>query len=114
MKTGVLASILAVVAYIVPFIAAYNPALLLEGTPVMIVQSTITAFVGVYLIAAAIQGYFMGHLNLLKRLIVACAAMGFMIVGTFTDVIGLIILVAFVVYQKFIANKKEPNIPANA
>ena len=31
MKTGVTASILAVVAYVVPFMAAYDPILLLEG-----------------------------------------------------------------------------------
>lgn len=51
MKTGVLASLTAVVAYIVPFVAAYDPALLLEGTAPQIIQSTITAFVGVFLIA---------------------------------------------------------------
>ena len=110
MKTGVLASLLAVVAYIVPFVAAYNPALLLEGTTLLIIQSTITAFVGVYLIAGSIQGYFMGRLNPFKRIILAGAAMGFITVGTVTDLAGVAILVLFMMYQKFIAGRK--NTPA--
>ena len=88
--------------------------LLLEGTPMMIIQSTITAFIGVYLISGAIQGYFMGRLNVIKRIIVACAAMGFITVGTVTDVAGVIILVLFVLYQKFIAGRRHPDVPANA
>ena len=112
MKTGVLASMMAIVAYIVPFVAAYNPALLLEGTTMLVIQSTVTAFVGVYLIAGAIQGYFMGRLNPVKRLILACAAMGFITVGTTTDIAGVALLVVFVLYQKFVAGRK--NTPAAA
>ncbi len=112
MKTGVQASVLAVVAYVVPFVAAYNPALLFEGTGWMIVQSTITAFIGVYLIAGAIQGYFMGKLNPFKRVLLACAAMGFITVGTVTDIIGVVILVLFVLYQKFVEQKKRSSVSA--
>jgi TRAP transporter 4TM/12TM fusion protein len=108
MKTGVMASVIAVVAYIVPFVAAYNPALLLEGTTAMIIQSTITAFIGVYLIAGAVQGYFMGRLNPIKRLVLACAAFGFITVGTVTDIAGIALLILFVLYQKYVAKKAVP------
>ncbi len=114
MKTGVLASVLAVVAYIVPFVAAYNPALLLEGTTVMIVQSTITAFIGVYLIAGAVQGYFLGHLNPIKRLVLACAAFCFITVGTTTDLAGIVLLALFVIFQKVISKKQGTDAPTAA
>ena len=111
MKTGVLASVIAVVAYIVPFVAAYNPALLLEGSTLLIIQSTVTAFVGVYLIAGAIQGYFMGRLNPFKRLFLAAAAFGFIAVGTVTDLAGLGLLVLFILMQKV---TQKPEAPAAA
>lgn len=114
MKTGVLASLLAVVAYIVPFVAAYNPALLLEGSTLLVIQSTITAFIGVYLIAGAVQGYFLGKLNPIKRLLLTCAAFGFITVGTTTDAVGIALLVLFVLYQKLIARRNTPNTPATA
>jgi TRAP transporter 4TM/12TM fusion protein len=107
MKTGVMASLLAVVAYIVPFVAAYNPAILLEGAPLQIVQATITAFVGVFLIAGAMQGYFYGNLNPFKRIALATSAICFLVVGTYTDLIGLLILVALILYQRFIGAKQN-------
>ena len=107
MKTGVQASLMAIVAYVVPFVAAYNPALLMEGTPLTIVQSTITAFIGVFVIAGAVQGYFMGNLNWLKRIILFVISFGFISVGTVTDIVGLGLLVMFIIYQKFFGNKKR-------
>ena len=109
MRTGVLASLIAVVAYIVPFVAAYNPALLMEGSPATIIQSTITAFVGVYLIAGAIQGYFMGNLNIVKRVILGGIAFCFIAVGTVTDIIGVALAVAFIFFQKLGKKKLSQN-----
>ncbi|MGE4354484.1 MAG: hypothetical protein AB7D36_10435, partial [Oscillospiraceae bacterium] len=112
MKTGFIASALAVVAYIVPFVAAYNPALLLEGTPLLIIQSTITAFVGVYLIAGSVQGYFFGYLNPLKRIILASSAFSFIAVGSTTDIVGIAILAAFILYQRFFGARNHPSTPS--
>lgn len=107
MKTGVLASIIAVVAYIVPFVAAYNPALLLEGSAAEIIQSAITAFIGVFLIAGAIQGWFMGRLTAPKQVLAGCAALAFIMVGTQTDIIGCVLLLALIGIQKYTARRQQ-------
>lgn len=107
MRTGVLASLLAVVAYIVPFVAAYNPALLMEGSTWLIIQSTVTAFIGVFLIAGAIQGYFILPLDIIKRIILAGIAFCFITVGTYTDIIGAILLIIFIFFQKMIEKKQK-------
>jgi TRAP transporter 4TM/12TM fusion protein len=111
MRTGVLASLLAVVAYIVPFVAAYNPALLMEGTTLLIVQSTVTAFIGVFLIAGAIQGYFITQLDIVRRVVLAGIAFCFITVGTYTDLLGVGLLAAFVLVQKLIEKKNKPAVP---
>lgn len=106
MKTGIQASLMAIVAYVVPFVAAYNPALLMEGTTLTIIQSTITAFVGVFVIAGAIQGYFMGNLNWVKRIVLLAVAFAFISVGTVTDIAGVVLLAFFVIFQKLVSGRK--------
>ena len=81
----------------------------MEGSPATIIQSTITAFVGVYLIAGAIQGYFMGNLNIVKRVILGGIAFCFIAVGTVTDIIGVALAVAFIFFQKLGKKKLSQN-----
>jgi TRAP transporter 4TM/12TM fusion protein len=46
--------------YFVPFFFVLNPALILRGSPEEIIVVTVTAFIGVLLIGAALQGYLIG------------------------------------------------------
>jgi len=46
--------------YFVPFFFVLNPALILRGSPEEIIIVTATAFIGVLLIGAALQGYLLG------------------------------------------------------
>jgi TRAP transporter 4TM/12TM fusion protein len=59
-KIGFQAVRLGAVIYIVPFFFALNPALILKGDPLEVVWVIFTAFVGVALIAASIQGWLIG------------------------------------------------------
>jgi TRAP transporter 4TM/12TM fusion protein len=56
-KTGWTGMRLGIVAYIVPFVFVFHPALILHGTPGEIVQSVITASVGVILLGIGCAGY---------------------------------------------------------
>jgi len=69
---------LGAVIYIVPFFFALNPALILKGEPLEVISVIVTAFIGVALIAAAIQGWLIGAgrldgspLRLLARIMLA-------------------------------------------
>ena len=56
-KTGWLGMRLAIAAYIVPFIFAFHPALILMGTPAEIVLSVVAASIGVFFLGAACAGF---------------------------------------------------------
>ncbi|MEX0694077.1 MAG: TRAP transporter fused permease subunit [Rhodospirillales bacterium] len=60
MRTGLEAMRLGSIIYFIPFFFVLNPALILEGTTGNILISTVEAFAGVALVAAALQGYLIG------------------------------------------------------
>lgn len=77
-------------AFIVPFMFFYSPALLMDGHWWEILRVVITASIGIYLLAAAVQGYFMsGRTNVLQRLILLLAALAMIAGGWMTDLLGI-------------------------
>lgn len=110
MKTGVTASILAIVAYVVPFIAAYNPVLLLEGGGLFTrAWSITTAFLGVFVLAGAIQGWFAGRLPLFLRVILGFAGLLFVHPNIYTDSIAFPAIGIAVFYMKFVRKSVKAN-----
>ncbi len=107
MKTGLVATKLAIAAFIVPYIFAYNPVMLFENVDGWwhIVQISITAVMGLFGIAAALNGYLYRHIHWLLRLVLVAGGLGMMIPGTLTDVIGFALVVAVIVFQKISAKK---------
>jgi TRAP transporter 4TM/12TM fusion protein len=91
MKTGVQSMKLGVVKYFIPFFFVYDPALILHGDLPSILQSAITAFIGVYLVGGSIEGYLQGFgkLNALERVIFLCAGFATFMPGLYTDIGGL-------------------------
>jgi len=57
MKTGWAGMRLGIVAYVVPFLFAYHPALLMQGSVLDIGLAVATAVLGVVLLAVACVGY---------------------------------------------------------
>lgn len=74
-RTGWTGMRLGIVAYIVPFIFVYHPALILEGSALEVVTTVITASVGVALLGIACAGYLFRPLGWLRRLWAIAAAM---------------------------------------
>jgi len=60
MKSGVKAVGLGAVKYFVPFFFVLNPALILQGSPMDVIQPVTTAIIGIMLIGSAIEGYLLG------------------------------------------------------
>jgi TRAP-type uncharacterized transport system fused permease subunit len=73
-KTGWTGMRLGIVAYIVPFVFVYHPALILEGSAVEIITTLLTASVGVALLGIACAGYLFRPLGWLRRLWCGAAA----------------------------------------
>jgi TRAP-type uncharacterized transport system fused permease subunit len=99
-KTGVVASKLAVGAFIVPYIFVYSPAMLLIGTtPMGLVQNLGTACCGMFGVGVAMIGYCLANMNWAERAWFAIAGLMLIDPGTTTDIAGLIMLGAGLLYQ---------------
>ncbi len=107
MKTGVTATRLAIAAFIIPFIFAYSPEILLVGDLVWyeVVLLVITAILGMIGVAAGLSGYLLKKMNVLERLLTVAGGLCLMIPGIKTDLAGIVILTAVVALQLCIRKK---------
>lgn len=79
MRTGLQACRLGMAMYAVPFVFVYKPALLLMGsTGEVIITIFVTAF-GIWLLAAALEGYFLKGINWVERALFFIAGICFLI-----------------------------------
>ena len=107
MKTGVNATKLAIAAFIVPYIFAYSPAMLFinVGSWLEVVQIILSALLGLFGIAAALNGHLFRHIPWLFRAALVAGGLCMMVPGTVTDLIGFLLVVGVVVWQKAGARK---------
>ena len=102
-KVGLTACRLGVGAYILPFMFAFGPALVLQGTPLEIAQSIVTAIVGISCLGMAFEGYIykIGNVNVVSRVLLIAGALCLTIPGTVTDLVGLALVVVTVALSIF-------------
>ena len=107
MKTGLNATKLAIAAFIVPYIFAYSPALLFENISGWweVVQICVSALLGIFGIAAALNGHLFKKIGWPLRILLVVGGLGMMIPGTVTDLAGLLLVGAIVAYQ-YLSNKR--------
>ena len=107
MKTGVNATKLAIAAFIVPYIFAMNPQMLFVdvSSALQVVQICISALLGIFGVAAALNGFLYRATSPLMRLILVVGGLGMLIPGTVTDVTGFVLVVGVVLYQRATAKR---------
>ena len=114
LKTGVTATRLAITAFIVPYIFAYSPQMLIGidtgvHTPWYdVVLLVITALCGIYIISAGMEGYMFKKMPVWERIMALAGGLLMIIPGWQTD-IGGIALMAIVFALQLIGQKKEKN-----
>jgi TRAP transporter 4TM/12TM fusion protein len=107
-KTGLIASRLALVGFVVPFMFCYDKGLLMMGSPLEIAQSGVSSVLGVLAIALALQGYYRVRLTLIERLIAGIGAVLFVLPGLLYDFGGLVCLAAVYLVQRHRAKASNP------
>ncbi|MBO5712837.1 MAG: TRAP transporter large permease subunit [Clostridia bacterium] len=108
LKTGFTASKLAIGAFIIPYIFALNPSMLLiNAVWYDVVLIVITSFIGMFGVSVGLQGYAFGKVPVLLRIIAAIGGLLLIIPETITDVIGLVLVLGVCIYS-FITSKKKP------
>ena len=106
MKTAFNASKLAIAAFIVPYIFALNPAMLLiNTTTIQVILVVITSIIGIFGVAAGLNGYLFRPLNWLFRIALIAAGLLMMDPTTVTDIIGFAVMAAVVAAQYFLAKR---------
>ena len=99
METGWISAKLGIVAFIIPFMFIYEPALLLEGDPGSIIMATLSALVGVVSLSGGLQGYLLAKASLPERLILTAGGLCLIYPGVVTDLTGLGALALVIVVQ---------------
>jgi TRAP transporter 4TM/12TM fusion protein len=107
MRTGVIAAKLGFVKYIVPFVFAYNAALLMEGSLAFIVLSFCTALTGTIGLSAAFEKYLFTTLSWPVLGIMLVGSVLLLISNIFTDLAGTILLCIAVMANYYSAKKRE-------
>ncbi|RLB05154.1 MAG: C4-dicarboxylate ABC transporter permease [Deltaproteobacteria bacterium] len=110
MKTALTACRLALVIFILPYIFVYNNALLLVGSYGEIVWVMVTAILGVFALASALQGYMKRTIPIAFRGLLLLSALGLIMPGFKTDLVGLGLLFLVALYQVPDFFKKYSNV----
>ena len=99
-KTAVNATLLAIAAFIVPYIFGLNPAMLFINTnPIEVIVIIITSLVGIFGVSAGIRGYIVRHMNPIERILIIISGLLLIYPGIVTDVIGLVAIATLVTIQ---------------
>ena len=113
MKTAFNATRLAIAAFVVPYIFAFSPEMLFAFAPgtssmmiaIQVVQIFVTSLMGIYGIAAALNGFLFRPINILFRAGLLVGGLCMMIPGTLTDLVGLVLVVGIYILQRSGAKK---------
>ena len=103
MKTAFNATRLAIAAFIIPYIFAYNNAMIFVGDDVTVwsvASITISATLGMLSIASGLMGYLSRDMKWVSRIILIAGGLLMIYPETITDIIGIVILAAIILIQR--------------
>ncbi len=101
MKTGFQSVKLSIAGFIVPYMFVYSPQLMpINTTWAEGVWVTLSACLGVFLIAIATEGYVYARMNVVYRIVATIGAFCLIKSGIETDIIGLVIMLVIIFLQK--------------
>jgi TRAP-type uncharacterized transport system fused permease subunit len=96
--------------FLLPVLFVLQPALILKGPIIQVLQVATTAVVAVVLLAAAFEGYiyWVGRLPVWSRLIVGIGGLLMLVPEAATDLIGFAICMAVLVLTKIVSRAPAP------
>ncbi|WP_300585202.1 TRAP transporter fused permease subunit [Marivita sp.] len=112
METSVASFKIGIAAFIVPYMFFYNSAILMDGTWLEVIRAGVTATIGVFLLSAGVQGWFLGGRSVwFLRLTLIFAALFMIEGGLITDLVGLGIAAGTYFVQKVLHPRPDATIP---
>ncbi len=108
MKTAITATKLAIGAFIVPYVFALNPAMLLVDTEIgEVVLICITSILGIFAVSASLEGYFIHNMPWYQRVLSFVGGLLLIYPGIVTDSIGIGLVVIVTIIQFFTRKKNQ-------
>lgn len=99
-KTSITSFKFCIVAFLLPFMFFYSPAILMHGASwAEVFRVVVTGSIGVYFMAVAVQGWCFGRLNHVQRLIAIVVGVLMLQGNIATDVVGVVMGVALLIIQ---------------
>lgn len=109
MKTAFNATRLAIAAFVVPYIFAFSPAMLFENvqSPLQVVQIVITSLLGIFGIAAALNGFLYKKINVLFRILLIGGGLAMLVPEPISDVIGVVLVGGITLFLRMSAKREQ-------
>ena len=111
LKTGVTATRLAITAFIVPYIFAYSPDMLIvisDAPWYEIVWLVVTAIAGIFVLSAGMEGYMLVRMPAWERILGLAGGLLLIIPGMPTDIAGIAIIAILILLQIIGKKKNAP------
>jgi TRAP transporter 4TM/12TM fusion protein len=110
MRTGVIAVMLAIAAFIIPYTFVINPVLLLQDVTVAtLIPAIVTALLGMGAISAGISGYFIAPANIAERAVLIAAGIMLIYPSLLISAPGLALMVLIGCFQYWRGRKQAKN-----
>ena len=108
MRTAFNATKLAIAAFIVPYVFALSPQMLLIDTNLVgVLQITITSLIGIFGVSSALEGYLMANMTPVVRVVFAAGGLLLIDPHIKTDLCGLVLIIAGIAYQIYLSRKSK-------
>ncbi|MBR4865567.1 MAG: TRAP transporter permease [Clostridia bacterium] len=109
MKTAITSTKLAIGAFIVPYVFALNPIMILEGNPsfLKVLLIACTSLIGIFGVSACLEGYAIAKMNWPQRILSLAAGLLLIDPSGLTDVIGISVLALVLLWQFFQFKKNK-------
>lgn len=109
MRTALNATKLAIAAFIVPYILAFNPVMILEGdvTALNIAIVVITSLMGLFGVSAGLNGTLYKKIPMVLRLVLIAGGICMMVPEQISDVVGLVLIAGIFVFQYFTGKRQN-------
>ncbi|RDE52550.1 MAG: TRAP transporter permease [Candidatus Accumulibacter meliphilus] len=109
LKIGMKAVQIAIAGFVVPYMAVYDPAIMLQGNPSVLAVTYVLlkAVLAIALWGGASIGYFWAPLNVLERVLATAAAASLVVALPLTDQVGFALATAFIIAH-WLRKRRQP------
>lgn len=110
LKTGLIATKLAIGAFIVPYIFVISPALVLVDVHIAsLIRIIPGALLGMAALSSAAQGWMLDNLHISERILLVVAGLALIETKLYTDMVGISIFLVVFLYKVYIKRRNKVN-----